>query len=308
MRCACRTGRPSFDLLVLIRSLDWIPCPSRVRRVTPGFDFNVVCYEEAEASGLPLLRRPAHDEIRIVSEPVYVEGDLDLEADGAEVFQGAWVFLDGLEVTGSIVGSDLEDGLVLWVRRRMSVGQWWLCGSQVWIEGELEVRRLLVAQYNHGELVVEGMGRFPLALILDHNTQFRGGTEGVVCEALSEAARHVERRYVSSSGEANLDELWSAAEAGTAFLQPVKEPVRSQQSVDPIYQLAHRLVMHWVDADHVVLDPMCDVEALIDELSRALPQFQCTNDPAAALGGWVMNHDAVVDVLVDDQALSSLKG
>lgn len=254
------------------------------------FSFEILRYEEARAQW-PELPRPQDDEVRWVKDEVVIHGDFSLdESAKEELFAGAWVFAAGLTITGALTNAEMDSGPVLYVQQHLRAQRWWLTGCMVHIAGALTIERVLITEYNHGALVVDGLVTVPLLLNLDFDVTLRRGIRG----------EHVDQRESAAAYLPAL-RLWGAAALGRVAVEA--SPTNHQTSRDPIYAAAQELLEHWLEARKIALVEDAEKEGFTDELAVALEKLSAHYDPTNALGEWLMEHDAVADVLVEDEKL-----
>jgi very-short-patch-repair endonuclease len=139
--------------------------------------FESMTYDEAvERFHLGGMPRPAVNEVRVVSVPVTKEGDFCLDEDEEEdevedLFLGAWLFLGGLHVKGALTNTEMDAGPVLAVKGTLRAERWWLTGLDARIWGDVVIERLLITEYSHGSLRVDGEIEAPVVLISGHCTE-----------------------------------------------------------------------------------------------------------------------------------------
>lgn len=267
------------------------------------FRFEALSVYEARQRS-PLLSVPAENEVRWVEEEAVV-GDFCLDDFHEDaLFNGAWVFAGGLVVRGALTNSEMDSGPAVLVQKHLRVQRWWLTGCDVRVDGELHVERLLVTEYNHGRLVVTGPAFVSVHLNLDFDVSLRRGFGG----------RRVDRQEAERSfGKDACSTMWAAAADGEL---PFPQAGGSAGSADPregstqqdndAYAIAVKLFDYWASDGKVVIRQEASPETFTEELAMMLESLSSRHDPARALGAWLIEHEDVEDVLVEDDALLTL--
>ncbi len=279
-------------------------------------------YDEArERYSLPDLPRPPDDEVRVFREPAEVAGDLSLTGKGAKPFRGAWVFLGGLRVEGSLSAAPGSGGPVLGVKGALELVRARLGGASVRAWGALDVETVLLAE-EHSQLQVDGLTTAALVLTLGADVRFLGGFEGTHLANATEA--HAQLVSACRDGaQIDADKLWNLAgedrplliaheDAFGAVEDALDEAddtlalLGAEAPVDEAYQTAQRLLQHWVRSEAVTFRPGTSFDRFAEKLVRALERVQSYPDPAGALSDWLLERKEVEDIFVDDAELVAL--
>lgn len=208
---------------------------------------------------------------------------------------------------GALTNAELDSGPVFAVRGTLRAERWWLTGAEACIWGDLAIERLLITEYNHGSLRVEGKVMAPVVIVHGHRTELiRGLAEGVLFEDLSEAAEALDPAC-SKGGRLELVAVWERAAANLPLLRPRAAAPAREPRVDDLYVYAKALVEDWLAEGKVILVASVNVDDFVDVVAQALEGFRNHADPAAALGEWLLERPEVEEVVADDAELVRIR-
>jgi hypothetical protein len=172
---ATRKAKPSKRAPVKYKPIREITPPSAEQSEIDG----------STAESLYAMREHIHGDllnniITLLRGRTHVPADLALDFDSDDADGPDGTIVDGdLEVTGSIINRDSDNGPFLLVTGNVHAKNLVAGGAEIVILGDLIVDEVIFGYYNHGSITVHGTTRAKAIITEYHAFDLRGRVEGI---------------------------------------------------------------------------------------------------------------------------------